>query len=225
MKSATLLRLTLLLLSLLLCRQAIAEDQTAARVDALRGTAEVVATDRTVRQVNEGDTLNSGETVRVGKSSRITLKFTDGALFEIGPNGQLVVDRYIHSPEPEKSAFLTRILVGTFRVVTGLIGKHRPKSMNVGLAVATIGIRGTHFVGEAKEDSAVVILQEPEEAGRTTAVEVYNQYGSVTIDQPGYGTDIPDKFSPPSPVRRMQTTQILNVLRATRANPPIMMPR
>lgn len=225
MNSKMALRWICLLLFLVGSSRVLAEEEFAARVDGLRGTAEVVATDTTVRPVAQGDALRSGETVRVGAASRISLKFSDGALFEIGPNGRLVIDKYVRSAEPENSAFLTRVLFGTFRIVTGLIGRRQPRVMNVGIAVATIGLRGTHFVGEVKEDSAVVILQESEEAGRPSAVEVYNDFGRVTIDQPGYGTEIPDRFSPPSPVRRMQATQIQNILRAIRSNPPIFMPR
>jgi len=38
----------------------------------------------------------------------------------------------------------------------------------------------------------------------------------VVIDQPGYGTEIPDEKSPPLPVRRMQLRTIDNVLRVLR---------
>lgn len=225
MNSCLALRRICLLLFLVVGGDVLADEEAVARIDGLRGTAEVAATDQTVRQVAQGDALRLGDTVRVAANSRISLKFSDGALFEIGPNGRLVIDKYIRSAEPENSAFLTRILSGTFRVVTGLIGRRQPKVMMVGIAVATIGLRGTHFVGEVKEDSAVVILQDPEDAGRPSAVEVFNDFGRVTIDQPGYGTEIPDRFSPPSPVRRMQATQIQNILRAIRSNPPIFMPR
>jgi len=45
---------------------------------------------------------------------------------------------------------------------------------------------------------------------------VENKFGSVVIDQPGYGTEIPDEKSPPLPVRRMQLRTIDNVLRVLR---------
>jgi hypothetical protein len=46
---------------------------------------------------------------------------------------------------------------------------------------------------------------------------VENQFGSVVIDKPGYGTEIPDEKSPPSPVRRMQLRTIDNLLRVLRS--------
>ncbi|HKJ49874.1 MAG TPA: hypothetical protein VKB27_00160, partial [Gammaproteobacteria bacterium] len=51
---------------------------------------------------------------------------------------------------------------------------------------------------------------------RDTAIEVSNQYGSVVVEEPGYGTEIPDEHSPPSPVRRMQIRTVNNLLRAIR---------
>ena len=127
--------------------------------------------------------------------------------------------------KPEEGAFVTRIFKGGFRFVTGLIARSRPSSMQVRLPVATIGIRGTQVAGEADETSARVILLEPEDdPRRSTAVEVANQFGSVVIDQPGFGTEIPDQFSPPSPVRRMQLRQIEDLLRAIRSSGMRMVP-
>jgi hypothetical protein len=58
-------------------------------------------------------------------------------------------------------------------------------------------------------------LLEPEGSG-ASAIVVENKFGSVVIDKPGYGTEIPDEKSPPSPVRRMQLRTIDNVLRTLR---------
>jgi len=98
--------------------------------------------------------------------------------------------------------------------------------VRITVAVATIGIRGTHFEGEVTERqekdgktvdaSAKVALLEPEGSDAGNAIVVENKFGSVTIDKPGYGTEIPDEKNPPSPVKRMQLRTIDNVLRALR---------
>jgi hypothetical protein len=109
--------------------------------------------------------------------------------------------------------------------------------MNVKLGtVATIGIRGTHVAGEVTERSeengkvteasAQVILMEPEDdPAKPTAILVSNDYGSVVVDQAGYGTEIPDEHSPPSAVRKMQIRTIENVMRAVRNATPKSMPK
>ena len=43
-----------------------------------------------------------------------------------------------------------------------------------------------------------------------------NKFGSTVVDQPGYGTEIPDEKSPPSPMQRMQLRTIDNLLRVLR---------
>ena len=192
-------------------------NEPAARIEKLNGVVEAVAADQPPRRLAAGASIASGERVQVGPNSSVTLRFKDDSVFDLGANGVLVVDRFEMGKKPEESAFATSILKGTFRFVTGLIAKTRPSSMNVRLPVATIGIRGTHVVGEADSTSARVILLEPEDnPKRATSVEVANEFGKVVIDKPGYGTEVPDAHSPPSPVRRMQVRQIEDMLRAMR---------
>lgn len=194
-------------------------NEPAARIEKLTGVVEAVAADQPPRRLSAGANVATGERIQVGPGSSATLRFKDDSVFDIGANGVLVVDRFEMSKQAEESTFATRILKGTFRFVTGLIAKQRPGSMQVGLPVATIGIRGTHVVGEADTTSARVILLEPEDnPKRATSVEVANQFGSVVIDKPGYGTEIPDAHSPPSPVRRMQVRQVEDMLRAIRSS-------
>jgi len=200
-------------------------SEAVARIEKLNGIVEAVAGDQPPRRLAAGAAIATGERIQVGADSNVTLRFRDESRFDIGAHGVLVVDRFEMDKKPEETAFATRILKGSFRFVTGLIAKNRPSSMLVRVPVATIGIRGTHVVGEADETSAKVILLEPEDdPRRSTAVEVSNQFGSVLIDQPGFGTEIPDQFSPPSPVRRMQVRQVEDLLRAIRSSGMRMQP-
>ena len=110
--------------------------------------------------------------------------------------------------------------------MTGLIARKNRQGVRITVAVATIGIRGTHFEGEVTERqekdgktvdaSAKVALLEPEGSDAGNAIVVENKFGSVVIDKPGFGTEIPDEKSPPSPVKRMQLRTIDNLLRVLR---------
>jgi hypothetical protein len=64
-----------------------------------------------------------------------------------------------------------------------------------------------------------VALLEPE-GSDANAIVVENKFGSVVIDKPGYGTEIPDEKSPPSPVKRMQLRTIENLQRSLRPSGP-----
>jgi len=96
---------------------------------------------------------------------------------------------------------------------------------SINTAVATRGIRGTNVVGEADATSATIILIESEDTSRKAIIEVSNSFGTVTIDEPGYGTEIPDEFSPPSPPRRMRLQTINNLMRSMQSIRRINMPR
>jgi hypothetical protein len=195
-------------------------QEAAARVERLNGVVEAVAADQTTRRLAVNGTIASGERIQVGGAgSNVTLRFRDESRFDIGANGVFVVDRFEMGRTPEEGAFATRILKGSFRFVTGLIARSRPASMQVRTPVATLGIRGTNVAGEVDDTSAKIILLTPEDnPKRRTAIEVANQFGSVVIDQPGFGTEIPDQFSPPSPARRMQVRQVEDLLRAIRSS-------
>jgi len=87
----------------------------------------------------------------------------------------------------------------------------------------TIGVRGTTVAGEVFElregedgpieASAITVLLEAEEE-QHSSIKVFNEYGGVIIDQPGFGTEIPDEASPPSPARRMQLCSVNPLPRA-----------
>jgi len=181
------------------------------------------------RTLYAGDPVFAGERIRTGAGTVLYLEFTDRSRFTLGPNSEFLVERYRHGSagsEQEEESFHSRIFKGAFRFVSGLIARTKRRDMRVSVPVATIGIRGTHVEGEVTERreedgktvdaSARVVLLEPEGSDEPTAIVVENRFGSVVIDQPGYGTEIPDDKSPPSPVRRMQLRAIDNLLRVIR---------
>jgi hypothetical protein len=180
------------------------------------------------RKLAEGDPLFAGERIRTGAGTVLQLEFADKSRFTLGPNAEFEVERYVQaSAGSSEEAFTSRILKGAFRFVSGLIAHTKPGNMRVVTAVATIGVRGTHVEGEVSERqekdgktvdaSAKVALLEPEGSDTSGAVVVENKFGSVVVDKPGYGTEIPDEKSPPSPVKKMQLRTIDNLLRAIRS--------
>ena len=180
-----------------------------------------------VRKLAAGDAVFAGERIRTGAGTVLQIEFTDKSRFTLGPDTEFEVERYLQaSAGSSEDAFHSRIIKGAFRFATGLIARKQGENMRVRIAVATIGIRGTHAEGEVTERqekdgrmvdaSAKVALLEPEGSGTSGAIVVENKFGSVVIDKAGYGTEIPDEKSPPSPVKRMQLRTLDNLLRALR---------
>ena len=179
------------------------------------------------RDLEKGDKVALGETIKTGRRSQVIMEFTDESRFELGEKAEMNVSEFRrgNQEKQQEPTFVSKVSVGLFRFVSGLIARESPNAMKVRGAVATIGIRGTHVVGEFQGDTAKVILLEPEGEPHPTAIDVSNQFGSVTIDEPGYGTDVPDAHSPPSPPRRMKMQTIRNMMQSLRAVQRISVPR
>ena len=210
---------------------AVAEAQTPSVGRASRITGDQVSSAQApggpVRKLAEGDPLFAGERIRTGAGTVLQIEFTDKSRFTLGPNAEFEVERYFQAAGATgEDAFSSRVFKGAFRFVSGLIAKKKRENVRITIAVATIGIRGTHFEGEVTERqekggktvdaSAKVALLEPEGSDAGNAIVVENKFGSVVVDKPGYGTEIPDEKSPPSPVKRMQLRTIDNLQRSLR---------
>jgi hypothetical protein len=208
---------------------AVEPPASAGQVSKMTGdVAEARQADGTARKLAVGDAVYSGEHISTDKNTSVHLQFADESKFSLGPNTEFVIEKFKYKQGAEDDAFHSRILKGMFRFVSGLIAHTKGRDMSVHARVATIGIRGTQVEGEVTDRqekdgatvdaSAKIVLLEPEEAGKETSIVVSNEFGSVVIDKPGYGTEIPDEKSPPSPVRKMQLHTVENVLRALRSS-------
>ena len=144
------------------------------------------------------------------------MKFKDGTKFALGADSSMQVDAFVFGVSPEEDKVSAKVLKGAFRFITGLVAKAKPENMGVTLGItATIGIRGTNVAGELLGEAATVVLLEPEGSDDTfTAIEIYNDYGQVTIDEPGFGTEVADSKTAPTPARRMKLRTIDNLMRS-----------
>ena len=215
-------------LSLLLLPAVVEAATSVGQIADITGNnAEARTSSGVTRKLEAGGAIFVGERIRTDAGTKVSIEFADKARFYLGPNAEFEVEKFQHKQGAEEDAFHSRIIKGTFRFVSGLIARSTGRNMRISVAVATIGIRGTHVAGEVTDRelkdgvkvdaSAKVVLLEPEGSDKKTAIVVENKFGSVLIDQPGYGTEIPDEKSPPSPVRRMQLRTIDNVQRSIRS--------
>ena len=188
-----------ILLALLLVAPALPAATLAGHVSELTGHAYGQMPGEQFRRLKEGDPVYNGDDIRTIENSSVGLKFLDNSRFTLGAKSRMIIADFHYKHDEASDTLQAKIVTGVFRFFSGLIAKKQHRAMSVNLPVATIGIRGTHVVGEVQGTSASVALLEPEVAGTKTAIEVSNSYGSVVIDQPGYGTEIPDDHSPPTP--------------------------
>jgi len=214
--------LALCVLSLTCLAQTIVAD-----VARVVGEVRALAPAAEARALRVGDPVYLGDRLVTDPDALLELAFRDDTRFTLGADTQMTVKQF-SAPQSEKPSFLAEITRGVFRVVTGLIARQQPRAVRFVTPTATIGIRGTHFGGETDGTRAVIVLLEPEDEDKDqhgNAIEVSNAFGAVTIAEPGYGTEIPDAQSPPSPPRRMRLRAVDNLMRSLSTIQRMQLPR
>ena len=198
----------------------------------LKGKAYAKPEEGAIRPLSVNDKIYAAERIITSRKSSMEFTFTDDTKLTLGASTIINLDSYQYKKKTEAEAeddsegSTTSILQGVVRAFTGLIAKRKPNRVRFRTSVATIGIRGTHFVAEVEGDSATIILLAQEDPDASNAIEVSNSFGRVEIDKAGYGTNVPDAQSPPSPPRRMQTPNAMTqVLRGMRTNQRVRIPR
>lgn len=107
------------------------------------GKVSVVTPHGVAQQATKGMQIEEGETITSGLHGAAQLRMEDGAFLAIRPNTVLRIDAYAFMEKGRKEKSTLSLLQGTFRAITGKIGKRHPQRDLVKTPVATIGIRGT----------------------------------------------------------------------------------
>lgn len=213
----------MLLALLLFYPLALRAAETIATANIVQGKVSVESPGAAPRALTAGMPLHEGDRIVTGPEGLVRLLFTDKTMTVLGTNSEMTLVRY--SAQADEPSFVVRVTRGVFRIVTGAIGRTRPQAVQVRAPVATIGIRGTHFAGEVGDSQLVVVLLDPENQAAANAIEVRNDFGAVSIDRPGYGTEVPDAKSPPSPPRQMRIRAIDNLMRSLSTIQRMQVPR
>ena len=130
-----------------------------------------------------------GDTIKVGKKSRLQLRFVDNQLVVLKANTVFRIDEYKFKDKNDqnKSAALS-LLKGGMRSVTGLIGKSARDKYKVKTPVATMGVRGTHYVLQLCAPGACGNGSEQGLYGTVVegAIEMQNDGGSVVFGKDAF---------------------------------------
>lgn len=98
------------------------------------------------RLANRGDAVAVGDVVATDDASEAGITASDGTRMMLRAKSRLEVTDYRFEPANNNAgAFVTNLLRGGLRMVTGLIGKAQPRNQRVTTNTATVGIRGTDF--------------------------------------------------------------------------------
>ena len=115
---------------------------------------QVIFTTGSVRAVNDGEVrvlrrgskVLEGDVVKSSRFGRSQIRMKDGALIALRPGTEFGFNQYQFDEEDESNnSSIFSLIKGGFRTISGLIGKVYKQNYKVRTAVATIGIRGTHY--------------------------------------------------------------------------------
>ncbi len=176
-------------------------QQLAGQVERQKGAASRSAGAGTVDLV-QGASVYVGDEIRTGPGARLQIRFDDQSKLTLGADARITIDQLVYAPGGDSRQALA-IARGVFRFATGLIGKQVPQNVAFKTPVATIGIRGTVFLGG--ELTVGMPPGQPHYGFQVIegAIEVTSPAGSVVLDEPGEGTFLPlTRIAAPTPVRQ-----------------------
>lgn len=151
-------------------------------------------TDRILRV---GTDVQANEVITTRENDRAQLLFLDGTAVTVGPNAQLMIDKFVYDPATQKGELAINATKGVLRVIGGKISKNN--AITVSTPSATMGIRGGIMVIGVGTGGAVTTAififgnqMTVTAAGQTQTVTIPNQ--QVVTNQgspPGTPTAIP----------------------------------
>ncbi len=100
------------------------------------------------RPLAVGERLYEGDRVLTAAASSVGFTLRDDTLISLGPNSQFLLEQFVFNEKTDDGSIAVRLVKGTLRYVSGLIGKHAPERQQFSTPTATIGIRGTDFIVE-----------------------------------------------------------------------------
>lgn len=132
------------LLLALLCAMPGTVLADAGRIQFVSGEAKVIAANGAERIARKGAAIEEGDTIVTAKGSSMQIVMGDGGLLAVRPDTRLRIDAFQYQGKNDGSdkSFIS-LAKGTFRSITGAIGKANKENYKISTPGATIGIRGT----------------------------------------------------------------------------------
>ncbi|MGE0154916.1 MAG: hypothetical protein AB7R90_20025 [Reyranellaceae bacterium] len=108
------------------------------------------------RVLKVGIDVFANERIQTRADDRAHLLFADGSALTIGPNSDLVIDKFIYDPDKGTGELALSATRGVFRLVGGKITKQGEATMKVG--TATLGLRGGIAIVDATDIAALDVF-------------------------------------------------------------------
>lgn len=142
--------------------------------------------------VKAGLEIEEKDTIKTSSNGKLQIIFSDDTLITIGKESEFSVKEYLYDNNKNSKASFG-ISKGTFRAITGAIGKIAPQNFKLTSKSASIGIRGTQIYAEIKEDFDFVACTEGTitVTSLSTGQTIEIPAGSFTIVKPDQDPQTP----------------------------------
>ncbi len=100
------------------------------------------------REAVPGGGVAEAERIVTGPQGSAVLLLRDGTQITVGPNSQVDITRFQFDATTQSGSLTVQVLLGTIRMVTGLLGKLQPENVKVQTPSSTVSVRGTDFIVE-----------------------------------------------------------------------------
>jgi hypothetical protein len=147
-----------------------------------------------------GADVDFNEHIVTAQDGRAQILFLDRSTLMVGPNADVVIDKFVYSPQDESGSLAISATKGVLRFVGGALSKHED-AVKIETPTAIIGIRGG------------IALVEIEASGATRATFLYGEELTITgrdglalhLTRPGFTSSIgAGELHPSAPVKASQ---------------------
>lgn len=126
------------------------------KISSLKGEV-YIKNNKETKTAKIGSFLYQKDTVITKNNSQALLLLNDDTSIAVGKNTQMSLNEYLYDPKISSNNNLkVGFLKGTFRTITGQIGKLNKEKFKVDTPTATIGIRGTTFLLKIEQEQLQV---------------------------------------------------------------------
>lgn len=147
------------------------------------------------RELVIGQPVIFNEHVTTNPAGQTQILFVDESTMSVGPNSDLVIDRFVYNPATGTGAMTANLARGIFRYIGGKLSK-QPNAVTITTPAATIGIRGAVVLIEVDPSGRVAVIFEYGKGvtvtGRNGATQTITRPGyEVVVDAPGASPSAP----------------------------------
>lgn len=175
----------------------------AGRIELAEGEVQVLDRNKQPKAIKPGDTINEGDSIVTGQNGELHIKMRDEGFIAVRPNTDMRLVAY-RAQGDDMDGGVISLMRGSFRSVTGWIGKFNAYAYQVKTPTATIGIRGT--------DHEPLVIPPGSKDGEPGTYDKVN-IGSSYIETPQGRVDVPAGkagFSPNLPQAEKMVPRLLS---------------